>query len=285
MLHRLYLSLILVFLTLSLKSQYLVNTRYNNSCNDMRLKGKVKQLKQTKYETLKEGDLIKKVVDVVILYKFNEAGNITEQVQYGAKGNELLREVYGYESGRLISHKIYRNGSKMPQYEDRCVTDVVKNTLTTQMTIPGMQGVFSTTVQTYNTKGQLISEIIKQSGKTTGTTKKYDAVKNTVRTTDIDKGSYYDEVYDKNQFLIEVRYYNADNKVGTCDYSKYDAFGNEIESYYVNKVTDFTSSVNHNLYTYDSHKNWISKTSKSNSYTKREERVIEYYRNDNTKKQ
>ncbi|ACU04211.1 hypothetical protein [Pedobacter heparinus] len=266
-----------MLLSLSLKSQYL-DTRYNNSSKDMRLQGKVKQLKLTWYKSVKNGDSLKNELELTILYKFNEAGNITEKIQYRAKGDEAARDIYGYENGRVVSYKAYSNGSKLPQYVVSCITDLAKNTFTTRLTIPGLQGVHSTTVRTYNAKGQILSQITKESGKITGTTKKYDPVKNTVRSTSLDNSSYYDEVYDKNQFLIEAHYYKkSEDDAGTHFYTKYDAFGNEVESYYVNKKEGFTSPTDSTSYTYDSHNNWISKVSKSDFYTKKQERVIEYY--------
>lgn len=268
-------SLLLLFLLVSItgRSQYF-DARYVNSAKEMRLQGKLKELKQIFYKS-SENDLQKKEVEYSLLYRFNEVGNLSEKLQFRANGEEVSRETFEYVDGKMFGYKKFSNGGLFPEYIVRCVTDVAKNTFTGLLTIPGVNGVLSTFVRGYNAKGELILQSRTESGNTTGFTRIYDAAKNVAGNTSFDKESGFDEIFDKNKFLVETRYYKVDNKVHDIFYKKYDAYGNIVESFF--QASDGQiSSKSINRYTYDEYNNWIMKTIKSESPTRWEEQVITY---------
>ncbi len=275
-----------------------------NDLNDLKLKGKVKSLKESEYFAFDSGGTTIRALSMESKksYIFDKKGKSIEFIKYNSNNHILSRYIYNYDSNGNKIQDIEYSYSKLSKKIEYNLKDK-----TSEGFEFGSENEGSKLKNKYDNQGKLIEENYYDQLGNLGERDvyKYDEKGNFIEVKYImPDGSYPRKLefkYDTNNKMIEDNYYFSDDSIMSGTLYKYDEKGNQIErrsntpntipqisiykydsignmlewdSYYKSKIGRIYTY----KYEYDKNYNWIKRTTFNNGVPKSiTEREITYY--------
>ena len=253
------------------------DNRFENHAKNIHLNGKVKSIKEVDSlpHYFHSYGRNKNKASYILDWVFNPDGNYKQQSEYRDDGSLAARTVFTYNNkGQLLT--VTHFDLVREQRREVCTIDVTRNTAKSELYFSGHSTISGFTLVKYNKLGKIAE--IQYKGPS-------QPLRITTHTYDQNGNLIYDETdgtkninkYDEHHYLIESIVYDKKGKIYLYSFYKYDKLGNIIEEKTeINGKPDENSNIIY-IYVYDSHNNWIKKTSNDGYCRIVVERTITYY--------
>ena len=253
------------------------DNRFENQAKNIQLNGKVKSIKEVDSlpHYFHSYGRNKNKASYILDWTFNPDGNYKQQLEYRDDGSLAARTVFTYNNKGQLATVTHFDGAR-EQWRDICTIDVASDTAKSELYFSGHSTPSGFTLVKYNKLGKIAEIQYKGPSKPLRiTTHTFDQNGNLIK--DETDGTKNINKYDEHHYLIESIVYDKKGKVYLRFFYKYDKLGNKIE-----EKTEINGKPGENshivyVYDYDSHNNWIKRTSNDGYSRIVVERTVTYY--------